>query len=70
MWPGHDLLTVVAMPDHEALRVFNMAIPAKTGLKIAGLIPTLPIQDTVKATVAAKAAVAHTGCPTPGWTRP
>ncbi len=70
MWSGHDLLTIIAMPDKEAAHAFNMAVSAEAGLKIVDLTPIVPMQDAVKAMVAAKAAVAQTGYAAPGRPRP
>ena len=70
MWSGHDLLTVVAMPDKEAAHAFNMAISAEAGLKVVDLTPIVPMQQAVQAMVAAKAAVAQTGYAAPGRAKP
>ena len=70
IWSGHDLLTAMAIPDHEAACIFKMAISAKAGLKIADPTPILPTQEAMKAMLAAKAAMAQTGCAAPGRARP
>ncbi len=70
MSSGHDPLTPVTMPDHEAAYAFNMPISTEAGLKFEDLVPILPMQDAVKAMAAAKPAVAQTGHPAPGRARP
>lgn len=66
MWSGHDLLTIVAMPNKEAAHAFNMAISAEAGLKVVDLTPIVPMQDAIQAMVAAKAAVTETRYAAPG----
>ena len=70
MWSGHDLLTVVAMPNKEAAHAFNMAVSAESGLKVVDLTPIVPMQHAVQAMVAAKAVVAQTGYAAPGRAKP
>ena len=70
MWSGHDLLTVMAMPDKDAAHAFNMAVSAESGLKVVDLTPIVPMQHAVQAMAAAKAAVAQTGYAAPGRPKP
>ena len=69
MWNGHDLLTVLAMPDKASAQAFNMAISAEAGLKLVDMTPMVPMEDAVKSMAAAKDAVARTGYAAPGRAR-
>ena len=66
MFGGHDLLTIMAMPDRHAAQAFNLAISAEPGLAVVDLTPMVPLEETVNAIAKAKAAVAATGYTAPG----
>ena len=70
MWSGHDPLTIVAIGDREAVHALNMAVSTEAGLKTVDLTPIVPMQDAVKAMVAAKVAIAQAGHAAPGRVRP
>lgn len=70
MWSGHDIVTVLAMPDKEAAHAFNMAVSAEAGLKLVDLAPIVPMEHAVQAMAAAKTAVSRTGYAAPGRAKP
>jgi len=70
MFGGHDLLTIVAMPNRGAVQAFNMAVSAEPGLKTVDLVPMMPLEEAVQAMAAAKSAVAATSYIAPGRNAP
>ena len=66
MFGGHDLLTILAMPDRKAAQAFNLAVSSEPGMAVVDLTPIVPMQETVEAMAVAKAAVAETGYAAPG----
>lgn len=70
MWSGHDILTVLAMPDKEAAHAFNMAVSSEPGLKVVDLTPLVPLDHAVRAMATAKAAAKQTGYAAPGRPKP
>ncbi len=68
MFGEHDLLTILAVPDHATAQAFNMAVMAEPGLKTVDLTAMMPLNDAIGAMARAQAAVAATGYAAPGRT--
>ena len=66
LFAHHDMLTILAVPDHATAQAFNMAVMAEPGLKTVDMTAMMPLNDAIGAMARAQAAVAATGYAAPG----
>jgi uncharacterized protein with GYD domain len=45
---AHDIVCIIAMPDANAARAFQMAVSAEVGVRSIELTPMMPYEDAMK----------------------